>query len=292
MPQSTELWVAIPDSALSEQGTKRDKSMMVSQIARACSIFRVTRIYIYHDKTTKFTKVDLNLLKIILKFLNTPPYLRKLVYPMVDQLQFSGLLHPIIAPHHKPIQNLREVTEGEVRVGLIVQRGGTLYANVGLGDLVRFKGNARVDSILNLKFMAGYPHQYVVEASAEDIGDKYWGYEVLETVDLTSLLSNQPNALLLFTSRAGVKLRKIEGHLIKRLRSAQNLLVIFGAPKSGLAEILKNEKKDIRSFEFVVNSFPMQGTRTVRLEEAILGTLAIVNHILIASNGMTGHYQL
>ena len=65
--------------------------------------------------------------------------------------------------------------------------------------------------------MAGYPHQYVVEASAEDIGDKYWGYEVLETVDLTSLMSNQPNALLLFTSRAGVKFRKIEGRLIKRL---------------------------------------------------------------------------
>ena len=59
-----------------------------------------------------------------------------------------------------------------------------------------------------------------------------------------------------------------------------------------LLRLLKNEKKDIRSFEFVVNSFPMQGTRTVRLEEAILGILAIVNHILIASNGMTSHYQI
>jgi len=45
-------------------------------------------------------------------------------------------------------------------------------------------------------------------------------------------------------------------------------------------KILKNEKTDIKSFEFVVNSFPMQGTKTVRLEEAILGTLAIVNYIL------------
>jgi predicted SPOUT superfamily RNA methylase MTH1 len=56
--------------------------------------------------------------------------------------------------------------------------------------------------------------------------------------------------------------------------------VIFGAPKSGLAEILKSEERNIRDFEFVVNSFPTQGTRTVRLEEAILGTLSIVNHIL------------
>jgi methyltransferase len=280
MLRSSELWVAVPDSSLSDQGTKRDKSMMVSQIARACSIFRVTRIYIYHDKSARFTKVDLNLLKIILKFLNTPPYLRKMVYPIVDQLQFSGLLHPIIAPHHKPFQNPHQINEGEVRVGLIVQRGGVLYANVGLKELVRFKGNARIDSILNLKFMAGYPHHYVVEATAEDIGDKYWGYKVLETVDLTSLMRNQLNAVLLLTSRAGVELRKIEGRLIRRLRSAQSLLIVFGSPKSGLAEILKNEKTDIKSFEFVVNSFPMQGTKTVRLEEAILGTLAILNYIL------------
>jgi predicted SPOUT superfamily RNA methylase MTH1 len=280
MSLPTELWVAIPDSALSEQGTKRDKTIMVSQIARACSIFRVTRIYIYHDGTTKYTKADLNLLKIILRYLNTPPYLRKVAFPILDQLEFSGILHPIIAPHHKPKQDLRQIKQGEIRVGLIVERRRKLYADVGLSDTVRFKGHAKVDSILNLKFLSTYPNQYVVEASLEEIGDKYWGYNVIESSDLTSLTNNKSNGLLLFTSRGGVPFRKIEEYFIKRLRSVQSLLIIFGAPRSGLAQILKSEKTDIRSFEFVVNSFPMQGTKTVRLEEAILGTLAIVNHIL------------
>lgn len=279
MLRSTELWVAIPDSALSEQETKRDKSILVSQIARACSIFRVTRIYIYHDKTSKFTKVDLNLLRILLKFLNTPPYLRKSVYPMMDQLQFSGILHPIIAPHHKPIQDIREIKEGDFRIGLIVQRESKLYANVGLKDLIIYKGNARVNTVLNLKFMARYPHQYVIEAAADDMGNNYWGYAVFESADLTSLIENQQNTITLFTSRSGIKFRNIENRLIGRLRSAQSLLVVFGAPRRGLPEILKTENHDIRSVEFVVNCFPMQGTKTVRLEEAILGTLAIINHV-------------
>jgi len=280
MPQTTELWVAIPDSSLSEKGTKREKSMLVSQIARACSIFRITRIYIYHDNTAKITKADQDLLKIILKFLNTPPYLRRSVYPILDQLQYSGILHPIIAPHHKPFQDLREIHQGDVRVGLILRKGDKIFADVGLRDPVRFMGNAKVDTVLNLKFMATYPHQYVVEATKGDIGNSYWGYDVSESIDLTTLMSNLHSTTLLLTSKNGVNFRKIEDHFSKRLKSSQRLLVIFGAPKSGLAEILKSEERNIRDFEFVVNSFPTQGTRTVRLEEAILGTLSIVNHIL------------
>ncbi len=280
---STGLWVAIPDSALSEQETKRDKSIMVSQIARACSIFRVTRIYIYHDKTSKFTKVDSNLLKILLNFLNTPPYLRKSVYPIMDQLQFSGILHPIIAPHHKPIQELRTIKKGELRIGLIVQRGGKIFADVGLKDLIIYKGKARVNAILTLKFMATYPHQYVTEAAADDIGNNYWGYDVFESSDLTSLIKNHPNTVMLLTSRSGVKFTHIENRILERLRTLQSLLVVFGAPRSGLPEILKSEGYNIKTIEFVVNCFPMQGTKTVRLEEAILGTLAITNHIFSRS---------
>src|SRR5215467_1255431 len=276
---STGLWVAIPDSALSEQETKRDKSIMVSQIARACSIFRVTRIYIYHDKISKFTKVDSNLLKILLNFLNTPPYLRKSVYPIMDQLQFSGILHPIIAPHHKPIQELRTIKKGELRIGLIVQRGGKIFADVGLKDLIIYKGKARVNAILTLKFMATYPHQYVTEAAADAIGNHYWGYDVFESSDLTSLIKNHPNTVMLLTSRSGVKFTHIENRILERLRSLRSLLVVFGARRSGLPEILKSEGFNINTIEFVVNCFPMQGTKTVRLEEAILGTLAITNHI-------------
>ncbi|MGI0036243.1 MAG: putative RNA uridine N3 methyltransferase, partial [Nitrososphaera sp.] len=69
-------WVAIPDSALSDEQTKRDKSIKIAQFARACSIFRVNRIYIFHDALSQFEKEDANLLKTVLRFLDTPQYLR------------------------------------------------------------------------------------------------------------------------------------------------------------------------------------------------------------------------
>jgi predicted SPOUT superfamily RNA methylase MTH1 len=96
---------------------------------------------------------------------------------------------------------------------------------------------------------------------------------------LASLIKNNPDTIILFTSRSGVKFTNVEDRLIGRLRFAQNLLVVFGAPRRGLPEILKTENHDIRSVEFVVNCFPLQGTKTVRLEEAILGTLAILNYL-------------
>jgi predicted SPOUT superfamily RNA methylase MTH1 len=58
-----------------------------------------------------------------------------------------------------------------------------------------------------------------------------------------------------------------------------NLLIVFGGPKKGVAEILIDEGQSIKSYDFVVNMFPFQGTETVRLEESVLGTLAVLNHI-------------
>ena len=51
-------------------------------------------------------------------------------------------------------------------------------------------------------------------------------------------------------------------------------------PKHGILDILAKEGASIKPFEFVVNMFPDQGTETVRLEEAILGSLAILNSFL------------
>ena len=79
------LWIAIPDSSLSDEQTKRDKTIKICQLARACSMFRVKKVYIYHDKTTNIAKEDLSLLKTVLRYLDTPQYLRKLLYPLSDK---------------------------------------------------------------------------------------------------------------------------------------------------------------------------------------------------------------
>jgi predicted SPOUT superfamily RNA methylase MTH1 len=49
-------------------------------------------------------------------------------------------------------------------------------------------------------------------------------------------------------------------------------------------DLLAKEGASAKPYEFVVNMFPNQGTDTVRLEEAVLGTLAILNSFLPLSD--------
>jgi predicted SPOUT superfamily RNA methylase MTH1 len=279
MKCNVRLSIAIPDSALSDEDSKRDKSIKVSQFARACSVFRVSTIHIYHDRTTEYVK-DRALIKTILRYLNTPQYLRKRLYPIQGLLEYAGILHPLIAPHHKPLVDLRKLKVGDIRVGIILKQQGKLCADAGLGRLINFKGRANDGDMVTVKFSSVYPNLEAVEALESDITYNYWGYEVKEAPNLSCLLSASASTEVLITSKSGKNFGSMEQELIKRMNYVDNLLIVFGAPKSGLFDILEREGKDIRSYRFVANMFPLQGTKTVRLEEAILGTLAIINHIL------------
>ncbi|HEX2614962.1 MAG TPA: putative RNA uridine N3 methyltransferase, partial [Nitrososphaera sp.] len=147
-----DFWVAIPDSALSDEQTKRDKSIKIAQFARACSIFRVKRIYIYHDSLSQFEREDPNLLKTILQYLDTPQYLRKILYPRMHQLEYAGILHPIKAPHHRPPEDIKKVRAGDVRTGVIAKVKGQLFVEAGLGSLIPFVGAGFEGKKVNVKF--------------------------------------------------------------------------------------------------------------------------------------------
>ncbi|MER3408374.1 MAG: hypothetical protein C4292_06575 [Nitrososphaera sp.] len=286
MPNSSpNLWVAIPDSALSDEQTKRDKSVKVSQFARACSIFRVRRIYIYHDPLTPTEKDDPVLLRTILRYLDTPQYLRKALYPRMNQLEFAGILHPIKAPHHVPAQDIKTVKVGEIRMGVIAKVKGTLYVEVGLGSLVPFDGAGFEGKKVNVKFTSSYPHLRAAEASEQDIHE-YWGYEVKEVPSVVKLLSSvEGNTVTIITSRKGSFFKNNEVKLAERIRGAQNVLVIFGAPRHGVHEILAKEGVSSNARpDFSINMFPHQATETVRLEEAVLGSLAILNCTVLSKN--------
>jgi methyltransferase len=274
-----DLWLTMPDSSLSDEQTKRDKSMKIAQFARACSIFRVKRIYIYHDSLSQFEKDDLHLLKTILRYLDTPQYLRKILYPRMQQLEYAGILHPIKAPHHKAPEDIKKVKAGDVRTGVIVKVKGQLFVEVGLGSLVPFVGEGFDGKKVNVKFSALYPNLKATKATEQDIFD-YWGYEVKEVPSLSKLLTSVEKTEVVITSRKGSYFKNIEARLAERAKNVQNILLVFGAPKHGIHDILAKEGASIKPYEFVVNMFPNQGAETVRLEEAVLGSLAILNSSL------------
>jgi predicted SPOUT superfamily RNA methylase MTH1 len=280
MENPLELWIAIPDSAISDEQTQRDKSIKISQFARACAIFRVKRIYIYHCRNSHVEKEDLTILTTLLRYLDTPQYLRRILYTRMKELEYAGILHPIKAPHHKHIEDVKNIKIDDVRVGVIVKIKGTLYVEVGLGTLIPYDGKGFEGKKLDVKFTSVYPNLRAKEATTEDIKGYYWGYEVKEVLSLHKLLKGTENTQVLITSRKGSYFKSNEVKLIQRLKSIRNLLIVFGAPKKGVEQILTDEGQSIKPYEFVVNMFPFQGTETVRLEESVLGTLAILNHIL------------
>jgi predicted SPOUT superfamily RNA methylase MTH1 len=273
------LWITIPDSSLSDEQTKRDKSIKIAQFARACSIFKVKRIYIYHDSLSHFEKDDPHLLKTILRYLDTPQYLRKIVFPMMHQLQYAGILHPIKAPHHRVVDDIKKIKAGDIRTGVVVKVKGQLFVEVGLGSLVPFMGDGFEGKKVNVRFTESYPNLKAVQAIEEDIFD-YWGYEVKEVPSISKLLTSVEKTDIIITSRKGRHFKNIEAQLAEHAKSVQNILVAFGSPKYGLHEILAKEGASIKPYQYVVNMFPNQGTETVRLEEAVLGGLAILNNAL------------
>ena len=274
----TNLRIAIPDSCLIESQTILDKNYKISQISRSCSIFCVNKIIIYHDRSVKAEKIDKKMLKTILEYLDTPPYLRKKIYPKMWILKHAGILPPIKSPHHKAHIDIKDIKDIEIRFGYVVKQNDSLYVDVGLEKLIRYNGTQLGKKVLVKISNKG---KLLAEDISKEEIDGYWGYDVKFADSLSALLENTKGEILM-TSVEGSPFTKHVADLMSSLKMSKNLLVVFGGPKFGLRKILESENVRINQKSNFLNMFPNQGTQTVRLEEAILGTLSIVNNYLNA----------
>jgi predicted SPOUT superfamily RNA methylase MTH1 len=107
----------------------------------------------------------------------------------------------------------------------------------------------------------------------------FWGYKVsLEKRAFGCLVKECPFDLKVATARVGENFRAVSPALSEKWVLSQSILVAFGAPSRGLHEITDDEGLKLSEMmDFVVNTVPNQGTATVRTEEALLATLAILN---------------
>ena len=80
------------------------------------------------------------------------------------------------------------------------------------------------------------------------------------------------------TSKLASPFKKTAERLEQKWNKAKTPLILFGAPTRGLYEIAKDKGANLNSLvDFVLNTVPNQGTETVRTEEALLATLAVLN---------------
>jgi predicted SPOUT superfamily RNA methylase MTH1 len=273
------LSVAIPDSSLIDSKSLLEKSLRVAQFARALSIFRVEKVYVYHDASSTVRPDDSKLITLLLEYLDTPQYLRKLLYPKMKLLQFAGMLPPIQSPHHKRFIRASEIRGEETRAGVLLRDRGKWVVDVGLDRTVPFVGNTEVTRRANFKLSAK-KGQLVATEIIGKVGDsEYWGYNVIIVPALSEITSRHSSVIFLVTTRKGKPVPLIIPSLTKRLKHASEVVLIFGSPRNDVWEIANRIDTDLISSSLAVNMFPLQGTRTVRLEEALLGSLAILNSI-------------
>jgi len=263
------LSIAIPDSCLGDCTTNLEKSRKVSVIARACAIFGVATIYVYEHGAGRG---DRSLLLTVLRYLDTPQFLRRRLFPKMNELKYAGVLQPLkIASHVTPADG-RTVREGTVRDGIVVKAGGRLFADFGINELLPYRGRTGPGKRLTARFSSGGPEFRYAEILKSE-APQYWGYTVKERGPLARFLGSWKDAVVL-TSRKG------KPATIRQIRDCQGisspLLVVYGSTDAGIHDILGRNPSSIPNSR-VLDFFPGQETETVRLEEAILGTLAMLN---------------
>ncbi len=304
MNRKIRIFVALPDSSLSDEKNLREKTIKIGRFARAFSIFGVKKIIIFKDPTIKNINSDKLLMKLILDFLNTPQYLRKLIYPLNHELSYIGLLPPIKAPQHKKKIKLSELKKGELRIGVIYHRNSVInkifsnkvtnnkkflinlrkknyeyYIDVGLDFPIPFLGKGIDGQKIIVKFIDSYPNIKAIKATEMDIDKEYFGYDIVSINSIDEFLRKlDPNTFVVFTSKKGIFFKNIESQFKDIIKKFETLLIVFGSPSKGISDIYPNFKKINNSM--YLNIFPNQKTDTIRLEEALLGTLTIFNHFI------------
>ncbi|GMH93744.1 hypothetical protein TrVE_jg12170 [Triparma verrucosa] len=308
-PRYDTLSIAVPTSIVANAQSKELKTMLCGQIARAATIYCVDEIVIYEDveggknedTSSNFSKNPLQFMQRILEYAETPQYLKQSLHPNHADLQFAGLIPPIDAPHH-----VRRGEQSKYREGVTLDtkdkpggEGRVTYVNCGVGKDVEIdrkvpKGVRVTVEIENYKGKEIKGKAVKSSQVREENGD-YWGYTVRGVKGgLKGVLEGGPwgeydwkvgtsergrsvNEVLHGHSRAG---EPSDGGRFEK--SYQHMLLVFGGVH-GIEQCVDDDEDfphvsgaDCGEllFDTFVNTVPLQGSRTVRSEEAILLTLA------------------
>ena len=276
----TKLSIVIPASAISDTPHPREKTAKIGLIGRVAAIFRVDEIIVYPDNPKLDQRRDIDYIALLLNYLETPQYLRKSLFKLDPDLEFAGILPPLRTPHHPLSGKTKHLQAGEYREGVVlseVKDGLVVDIGVQQPALLRQKQFAVGDRLTLQVVNVG--RQIDVQAANREDVPQYWGYRVrVEERSFGHLLKDGSFDLAIATARIGDNFMDVTAKIGEKWRGSQRVLVAFGAPSRGLHEIVEDEGMKLGGIvDFVVNTVPNQGTATVRMEEALLASLAVLN---------------
>ena len=273
--------VAIPASVVSDTPHLREKTSKIGLIGRAVAIFRIDEILIYPDIPEANQTKDMDLIALLLSYVETPQYLRKRLFKLRPELQFAGILPPLRTPHHPLNSQMKKLRVGEYREGAIVSKtNDDVLVDIGVEQpaLVHDR-QLPVGKRITVK-ITKIDKRVEAELANRDEISEYWGYSVvMEKQPFGRIVEKREFDLTIATSKYGTPFTEIVGKMVEKWEKASMILVAFGAPTHGLNEIAREEGLSLADIvDFVVNTIPEQGTETVRTEEALIASLAVLSN--------------
>ncbi|ABC57298.1 MULTISPECIES: putative RNA uridine N3 methyltransferase [Methanosphaera] len=268
-----KLSIFVPNSFLAESKDSKIRTYKVGLIGRYAALFRANNIVIYNDNSDGGSRDDALYMKTILEYMDTPQYLRKQVFPITPELKNVGILPPLRTPHHPATD---EANVGDFRKGLTTKRvrKGTMV-DIGVGRLALCKEKLSVNKVLSFR-IEKLGKEILIEPDEPD--SVYWGYDVITSdsnlYDSITMMKNKPD-LVIGTSKYAPNINSILDEVQTSIQQANHVAILFGGPYSGINSLINERKLD-----YEVNTVPKQGTETVRTEEAVASTLAILNILL------------
>ena len=287
------LSILIPSSIVDNAQSKELRTYLIGELARTIGIFKISEVIIFHDKLKDNSKDYINYFIKNLQYLETPQYLRKTLFPMSEDLKLSGLMNPLESQHH-----LRKDEWSPYREGCVLDRpvsGEYSWVNIGLNKDCKIDQKlppkTRVTVKLNeknfnnkLKYYTGTP----VSMSEPFLKNgTYWGYvvRVCETYKdiINDSIYEEGYDFIIGTSDKGENYKTAN---FAKKKDFKHCLIIFGGISGIEGMMIDDEHNKINSsnisknFDLYLNTCMNQGLRTIRTEEAILISLAVIRPAL------------
>ncbi|KAD5317849.1 hypothetical protein E3N88_17795 [Mikania micrantha] len=251
--------VALPGSIIDNTQSFELATRLAGQIARAATIFRIDEVVIFDNQSESLNDSDVAakdtsdenesgaaFLIRILKYLETPQYLRKTLFQKHNSLRFVGLLPPLDAPHHLRKHEWAPYREGCVTLLQQAPTSASTLVDVGLTKNVvidqALEPGTRVTVAMGTnRRLDDQPRSIVSSSTPREEAGMYWGYKVRYAANISSALKGCPYKggydYLIGTSEHGDIVKSSE----LQLPSFRHLLIAFGG-LAGLEECIEVDK--------------------------------------------------
>ncbi|KAK6614078.1 hypothetical protein ACHAQE_006470 [Botrytis cinerea] len=307
--------VALPGSIIANAQSHDLKTSMAGQIARALAVFCVDEVIVFDDGNARPAKKPKHpptqshnsqqkppledeytaksdpdhFLTHLLSFLETPPNLRKHLFPIHENLRTAGALPSIDLPHHLRADEWCMYREGTTlpgadEHGTFVEAGlripVTVVEQIPANNRVTLKFSVEGEKAAKDKSCEIIPAEAVSPEEPREEGGYYWGWNVRRAGCLSDVFTecgyDGGYDMTIATSERGVDVQDLYDDDEQKVGKFKHLLVVFGGV-AGLEVAVKNdeelqklgvvEAKDV--FDRWINVCPGQGSRTIRTEEAV-----------------------